>query len=158
MFYCKFCKHKIIAGITRLKHHLIGTKKGVKICAQPSANVKQARKDMLLATRLKKESLLCEIGRMGEPQEDVVSQEMESTIGNNSQPRIFDPMNKFINLEARQSTLESSYKEAREKCARKIARSILESSYKEAREKCVGKIARCIYTLELSFNIIQTSY
>jgi len=48
-------------------------------------------------------------------------------------------MNKFINLEARKSTLESSYK-------------------KVVREKCVRKIARCIYTLGLPFNIIQTPF
>ena len=27
VLYCKFCKQKITAGITRLKHHLLGTKK-----------------------------------------------------------------------------------------------------------------------------------
>ena len=48
VFYCKFCEHKITVGITRLKHHLAGTKKGVKICAQFPASVKQACKDMLV--------------------------------------------------------------------------------------------------------------
>jgi len=70
---------------------------------------------------------------MGESQEDVVSQELQSAAGSNSQPRTLGPMNKFINLEARQSTLESSYK-------------------KKAREKCVRKIRRCIYALGLSHN------
>jgi len=75
---------------------------------------------------------------MGEPQEDVVSQELESAAGSNSQPWTRGPMNKFINLEARQSTLESSYR--------------------EAREKYVRKIGRCVYALGLLFNIIQTPY
>ena len=68
----------------------------------------------------------------------MIIQELESATGSKSQPQTHDPMNKFINLEARQSTLESSYK--------------------EAREKCVRKIGRFIYVLGLSFNIIQTSY
>ena len=76
MVYCKFCKHKITVGITRLKHHLVDTKKDVKICAQALANVKQACKDMLLATELEKESLVREIGMMGE------------TIGRYGMPRI----------------------------------------------------------------------
>jgi len=137
VFYCKFCKHKITAGITRLKHHLTGTKKDVKICAQVPANVKQACNDMLV-TKLENESLVYEIGRMGESQEDVVNQELESAAGSNSQPQTIGPMNKFINLEARQSTLESSYR--------------------EAREKYVRKIGRCVYALGLLFNIIQTPY
>ena len=74
--------------------------------------MKQAYTDILLATKLEKESLVREIGRMREPQKDVVSQ--ESAVGSNSKPRTLGPMNKFINLEARQSTLESSCKEARE--------------------------------------------
>jgi len=55
---------------------LVDTKKDVKICAQALANVKQACKDMLLATELEKESLVREIGMMGE------------TIGRCGMPRI----------------------------------------------------------------------
>ena len=75
---------------------------------------------------------------MGESHEDVVSQALKNATGSNSQPRTFGPMNKFINLEPRQLTLESSYK--------------------EEREKYVRKIERCIYALRLPFNIIQTPY
>ena len=82
VFYCKFCKHKITAGITMLKHHLAGTKKGVKICAQVPSNVKQACKDMLLITEVEKESIIREIGRR-ESQKDVVSQELQSAAGSN---------------------------------------------------------------------------
>jgi len=92
----------------------------------------------LLVTELKKEPLVREIEKMGEPQEDMVCQKLKSVVGSNSQPRTLGHMKKFINLEARQSTLESSYK--------------------EAREKCVRKIKRCIYALGLSFNIIHTPY
>jgi len=48
-------------------------------------------------------------------------------------------MKKIINLETRQSTLESSCK-------------------KGAREKCVRKVKGCIYALGLLFNIIQIIY
>ena len=76
--------------------------------------MKQACKDMLLVTEVKKkESIIREIGRMGESEEDVISQELQSVARSNSQPRTLGPMNKFINLEARQSTLKSSYKEAK---------------------------------------------
>ena len=50
IFYCKFCK--ITVGITGLKHPLACTKQDVNICAQVLVNVKQACKDMLLATEL----------------------------------------------------------------------------------------------------------
>ena len=44
---------------------------------QVPSNVKQAYKDMLV-TELQKESIVRKIGRMGESQEDVVSQELQS--------------------------------------------------------------------------------
>ena len=49
---------------------------------QVPSNVKQACKDMV--TEVKKESIICEIGRMGESHEDVVSQELQSVVGSNS--------------------------------------------------------------------------
>jgi len=54
-------------------------------------------------------------------------------------------MYKFINLETRQSTLESSYKEAREKCARKS-------------ERCIHYLGFHLTSLGLPFNITQTPY
>jgi hypothetical protein len=141
VLYCKFCKHKITARITRLKNHLAGTKKGVKICKEAPASAKQTCKELLLATELEKKKrmeLVRDIGRMSEPQEDVIAQELESVAGSNSQSWTLEAMNKYFNPEVRQSTLESALK--------------------EGREKCVRKIARCIYALGLPFNIIQTPY
>ncbi|XP_020271472.1 uncharacterized protein LOC109846637 [Asparagus officinalis] len=144
--YCKFCNHHITAGVTRLKHHLAGTHKGVRKCDKVPELVKkqcvEALKEMETG-KAKKAALVRSIGRMEDSHshvEDAESQELESGQGSNAQQsRSFGPLDTFVNVQGRQTTMENRYKI-------------------EQRDEVVQKIGRCIFANGLSFNLLSSPY
>ncbi|CAL9006544.1 unnamed protein product, partial [Prunus brigantina] len=151
---CAFCDQRCSGGISRLKHHLGQTHHGMQPCKKVPEHVKKecaaTLKNLQLEKR-KKNEMLREIG--DGPGEGALSMEtsldeeygipgtrsaaVDETL--RAQPKSKGPMDRFVTLEARQSTLNSAYKQ-------------------EERKEVCRKIGRFFFSRALPFNIVNDPF
>ena len=136
---CKFCNQRCTRGVNRLKHHLARAHNSMKPCNKVSEDVRLECKEALTnfkEQKTKRNELLQEIGMGPTSMHDNVLSKIMGTLGSGSRsgsgsvsgggehiPR--GPMDKFTTSQARQSTLNSKWRqEKRKEVCRKIGRFI----------------------------------
>ncbi|XP_008221800.1 PREDICTED: uncharacterized protein LOC103321750 [Prunus mume] len=151
---CAFCDQRCSGGISRLKHHLGQTHHGMQPCKKVPEHVKKecavTLKNLQLEKR-KKNEMLREIGdglEGGALSMETSLDEEYGIPGTRSaavdetlraQPKSKGPMDRFVTLEARQSTLNSAYKQ-------------------EERKEVCRKIGRFFFSRALPFNIVNDPF
>ncbi|CAL8153282.1 unnamed protein product [Prunus armeniaca] len=151
---CAFCDQRCSGGISRLKHHLGQTHHGMQPCKKVPEHVKKecaaTLKNLQLEKR-KKNDRLREIGdglEGGALSMETSLDEEYGIPGTRSaavdetlraQPKSKGPMDRFVTLEARQSTLNSAYKQ-------------------EERKEVCRKIGRFFFSRALPFNIVNDPF
>ena len=142
---CKFCDKKSSGGINRLKQHWAITHRGIEPCNKVPEEVKKEANVSLKIFNTEKDKrneLLKEIG--SGPGSDYTFDASGSkgscpTQSSGSQPQSRGPMDVFVNVQAKQSTLNSALK-------------------KEQRNVVCRKVGCLVFDCMLLFNIVNSPF
>jgi hypothetical protein len=130
---CNYCKSMFWGGISRLKHHLVGTHKGVKACNKVTKEVREYFRGVLMGSE----------GEGDEEEVEIVNIEGGDDAGKKKRKLMQDamgPLGALSKEKTRQTTtLNTFYR-------------------KPDRDKVCAAICQCLYANALPFNLVKSPY
>ncbi|XP_059294894.1 uncharacterized protein LOC132047946 [Lycium ferocissimum] len=141
-FKCKFCKQQCTGTINRLKHHLAGTRKGMKPCPKVPGDVAVECNKVLQElkdSKARRNATREEIRIAATGGSHIGGESGNSSCNDAISPKLRGPIDNFVNSQARQATLNSKWK-------------------KEERKLVCQQIGRFFFSSGIPFNVANDPY